>query len=304
MFGGSLPPTGALVKGRKELASDRLGSGKVQANRTEREEALFQPVEKSRAYERVVEQIEQAIYSCELQSGEHLPSERALAEQFQVGRSTVREALRILESRGLLRTLPGSPNGPLVSPSNTAALSRSLHGVVRAERICVADLVQYRMISGSAANFLAAHLHRPEHLADMAGAIQDMMAADPDDNDTFAKADARFHQAVRAAAANSFLDVVSGVIEDVIVGVMTTAIENSADRARTRKAFVKLHRELYSAIKDGDAECASDLAKDSLFQTYAPLLEPEDQARLRILLSRDPVSDARRLTHQKSTEVH
>jgi len=91
------------------------------------------------------------------------------------------------------------------------------------------------------------HMQGEVDLADMAGAIQDMMAADPDDSDTFAKADARFHQAVRAAAANSFLDVVSGVIEDVIVGVMTTAIENSADRARTREAFVKLHRELYPA---------------------------------------------------------
>ena len=93
---------------------------------------MFEPVERSRAFERVVEQIEQAIYSGQLARGDHLPSERALVEQFQVGRSTVREALRISRAWASCEPMPGSPLGAQVSGSNRFRPAPDLHGFVRA----------------------------------------------------------------------------------------------------------------------------------------------------------------------------
>jgi len=246
---------------------------------------VFKPVERSRAFERVVQQIESAIYAGHLKPGDHLPSERALVEEFQVGRSTVREALRILESMELLRTQPGSPNGPQVSASNTARLRGALNGVIRVEKISLVDLVQYRMISGSAANFLAAHLRTTDQLASMSAAMHEMESSPPDDIDRFVQNDARFHQVILDAAGNSFLEVVTSAITGVIVDEMTNAIKSSTDSAETRAAFLKLHRELYAAIQSGDGALASDLAKNSLFYVYAPLLEKEDQDKLRLLLT-------------------
>ena len=245
---------------------------------------MFEPVERSRAFERVVEQIEQAIYSGELKAGDHLPSERVLVEQFQVGRSSVREALRILESIGLLRTQPGSPLGPQVSASTVSGLHRMLRGFVRVENVSLADLVQYRMISGSAANFLAAHLRTEEHLEQMATAMKEMEAAESEATQQFAETDLRFHQAIADASGNSLLNMVGQVINDVIVDLMASAIDRSPDRTRTRQAFLTLHRDLFEAIRDRDGERASYLARSSLFEVYSPLLEPADHARLRLLL--------------------
>src|SRR5688500_16315746 len=64
--------------------------------------ALFEPLGYAPAYLRVSEAIRDRILRRELQEGESLPTETELARQFEVNRSTVREALRKLESAGLL----------------------------------------------------------------------------------------------------------------------------------------------------------------------------------------------------------
>lgn len=252
---------------------------------------MFEPVERSRAFERVVEQIEQAIYSGELKPGDHLPSERALVDQFQVGRSTVREALRILESLGLLRTLPGSPLGPQVCRSNAAGLSRMLHGFVQLENVSLADLVQYRMISGSAANFLAAHLRTQVHLDQMISAIKSMEAVASDATQQFAEHDLSFHQAIADASGNALLNMVNAIINDLIVNLMADAIDKSEDRDRTRQEFLELHHKLYAAIEEGDGELAGYLACASLLDVYGPLLSQDDRARLQLLIPRAVQSD-------------
>lgn len=248
---------------------------------------MFEPVERSRAFERVVEQIERAIYSGELRPGDHLPSERALVDQFQVGRSTVREALRILESLGLLRTLSGSPLGPQVSDSNVAGLHRMLHGYIQVQNVGLADLVQYRMISGSAANYLAAHLRTEKHLRQMAAAIQEMESVASEATQEFAEHDVLFHQAIADASGNSLLNVVNSIINDLIVHLMADAIDKSDDRERTRQDFLALHRKLYVAIEQHDGDLASYLARSSLLDVYGTLLTAEDQARLRLLVPED-----------------
>lgn len=245
---------------------------------------MFEPVERSRAFERVVEQIERAIYSGELKPGDHLPSERALVEQFNVGRSSVREALRILESMGLLSTQPGSPLGPRVSASNRAGLYRMLNGFIRVQGIALGDLVQYRMISGSAANYLAARLRTQEHLDQLIAAVHDMEATGPDDVEHFAQQDVHFHRVIADASQNALLNVINGVIADVIVDVMKDAIEHSPNRLETRQSFLELHHELIKAIENRDGERASELALQSLYDVYGPLLDEDERARLRLLL--------------------
>ncbi len=67
----------------------------------------FRPVEASRVSAKVVEQVRALIAAGRLRPGERLPAERELVHSLQVGRSTVREAIRLLESLGLVETRPG-----------------------------------------------------------------------------------------------------------------------------------------------------------------------------------------------------
>ena len=63
---------------------------------------IFPPYIQTRAFEDVAEQIRDVILGKQLRLGDRLPSERSLAQQFQVGRLTIREALRTLETEGLV----------------------------------------------------------------------------------------------------------------------------------------------------------------------------------------------------------
>ena len=89
------------------------------------EKLAFQPYRSRRAFEHVADQIKQAILTKRLTDGDRLPPERELAEQFEVGRVTVREALRTLETMGLIQIRMGSTGGAYVwasSPNSMPAM--------------------------------------------------------------------------------------------------------------------------------------------------------------------------------------
>src|SRR6266705_1177517 len=70
-------------------------------------EHMYTPIQSSKVYEQIAEQIEKLILSGELQSGDRLPTERELAEQFQASRTAVREAMKTLAQKGLVNMRPG-----------------------------------------------------------------------------------------------------------------------------------------------------------------------------------------------------
>src|SRR6185312_12450873 len=106
---------------------------------------------KRRAYEDIVEQIERAILTGEMNEADRLPSERDLIVQFGVSRATIREALRVLQSRGLIEVRHGDPGGPIVRADPGASVTSMLSSLFHAERLSLADVIQFRMIVESAA---------------------------------------------------------------------------------------------------------------------------------------------------------
>lgn len=243
---------------------------------------LFRPVEKSRAFERVVEQIEMAIINGDLKAGDHLPSERALVENFGVGRSTVREALRILESIGLLKTEPGSPKGPRIAPSKTIGLRRILNGVMRMENISVVELIQYRMIIGSAANRLAAAFRTDEDILEMERALAGM--EDADDTAEFSRNDAAWHAIVERASRNTLITIISEVINELIVSLISDTLDQSGHPTELRHEFINDHRATLDAIGSRDVAMAAKNARESYYRVYSQCLAPKDAERLAALL--------------------
>jgi DNA-binding FadR family transcriptional regulator len=244
---------------------------------------VFQQVERSRAYEQVVGQIEQAIHERRLRPGDHLPSERNLVEQFGVGRSTVREALRVLESLGLVETVHGSPKGPRVSAS-TAGLRRALMGAVKVEQTSLVDLVQYRMMTGSTANRLAARLRTDEDLGDMEACLDGMRDSSTTPEE-FARHDWSFHAVIARASGNAMLTVIGQVVEQAIEGLVATRVSTATEDAEaTRAQFVAVHEQILRAIRDGDGPEAARLSRATLYEVYAPMLPPDEQELLRLLL--------------------
>src|SRR6185295_13219491 len=106
---------------------------------------LFDPVEREPAYLRVSSAIESKILSRTLRGGDVLPAETDLAQQFRVHRSTVREALRQLESAGLVTRPPGAKR-MIVSRPHAAKVSSGMRHALVLHDVTFVDVWEAMMV--------------------------------------------------------------------------------------------------------------------------------------------------------------
>lgn len=107
-------------------------------------EPLFREARQSRIFEDVVEQIEEAILSGRLKAGDRLPAERDLKEMLKTSRSTLREALRVLEQKGLIEIRLGTGGGAVVKSISSDQISQSLGLLIRSQQVSLEQLAEFR----------------------------------------------------------------------------------------------------------------------------------------------------------------
>ncbi|MFI8412092.1 FadR/GntR family transcriptional regulator [Paeniglutamicibacter gangotriensis] len=232
----------------------------------------FTPAVATLTYERVVEQIEKAITSGSIVPGDHLPSERELMVQFSVSRPTIREALRVLQSMGLIESKPGGRGGPKVLEPSPATLARSFTTMARLEALSMDDLVPFRLVLDSAACRLAAALHTPEQLQRMESGIVRMEAAVGTDAEAFARADVEFHEAVWEASGNALVSLCGQAVSGAIFDLISQQLKDSPDSTRTEADSAALDRGIFEAIAARDAVEAGRLARQAIYDRYSDLL--------------------------------
>lgn len=108
--------------------------------------ALYQPIKKRRVFEEVCSQIRARIYEESLRPGDKLPAERELAQQLGVGRAAVREALRALESAGILMLLKGKTGGAFIQHLDSEIMSTSMRDMISLGKVPLDDLVETRVL--------------------------------------------------------------------------------------------------------------------------------------------------------------
>ncbi|GAA2210880.1 FadR/GntR family transcriptional regulator [Nonomuraea monospora] len=244
----------------------------------------FEPVRAVRAYERVVEQVEEAIESGALAPGGRLPSERELMVQFSVSRSTVREALRVLQARGLVRSRPGDPNGAEVLPFSPAALHQSMTTLARVAELSLGELVQFRMVLDGSAVLLAARLRTEGQLAEMDAAVAAMRAAVGQDEEAFGAADVAFHDAVARACGNKLIQVCTDVVRSIVVKLIAKRIAAAPDREELMRRSIRHHEEVIAAVRAGDGPLAARLSRKAMYDYYAGYVDEGERSALRALL--------------------
>ena len=183
--------------------------------------ARFEQVQPVRLYQRIVEQVEQAVLRGDLRPGQRLPSERDLVEQFGASRSTVREALRVLESNGVVRSRPGDPRGPEILALLPAGVVEA-GAQARPRRAAVAggagvvpdDPRRLR-------ERLTARLRTNEELEVMEATIAAMADACARSYEEFSEADFAFHEAVAKASRNTLIQVCTAVVRDVVLSLIS-----------------------------------------------------------------------------------
>src|SRR5215210_1888534 len=150
------------------------------------------PIARRKTYELVAERLTDEISSRALEPGDLLPPERELVSAFGVGRSSVREALRMLESRGLIES-NGAGTFKVARLSNPLNLSLNL--LLESEETDVAELFELRRILEGECAALAAARRTRAHLDRMADAVE-AMEDGLDAEQSFIDADLRFHMTV------------------------------------------------------------------------------------------------------------
>jgi len=244
----------------------------------------FQPVQPVRAYQRIVEQVEEALARGELAPGQRLPSERELVTQFAVSRSTVREALRVLESNGVVRSRPGDPNGPEILPFSQAALRKQLIRLARVDELTLSDLIGFRMIMDGAAIQVASRLRTPEQLAAMEQTLVAMRAAIDVDYDAFSEADLAFHDVIATVSRNSLIQTCNEVVRGVVLGLISDKIAHARNSRTLMLESLQHHAEVVEAIRAGDGHAAARIARQNMYDYYAGYVPDSQRETLRALI--------------------
>jgi len=212
-----------------------------------------------RTHQLVLSWIEDQLSAGGLAVGGRLPAERTLAEQLKVSRTSVREAIRILEAMGVVRAGVGSgpDSGTVVISDPTSALGSALRLHVATQHLPVADIVETRVLLES---WAAAKAPRdaPE-LNDAAALLEAMDAPECLSVGDFLALDVRFHLALANAAGNTVVSAMMGSLREAIQGYAAELTANLPDWETTASRLRSEHHAILAAVRNGDGGCAAEL---------------------------------------------
>lgn len=235
-----------------------------------------------RTWQEVLELIESRLLSGELTAGDRLPSERALSAEFGVGRSSVREAIRVLEAMGLVHTASGSgPNSGAVIVATPDSGMRTLMRLQSAARhFPVADLVETRLlIEGTVVSRLAeAHESEVSDLPALETAEKLLDAMDRATTaEEFLALDASFHLALAEAAGNTVILAVMAGLRSGIESYVVEGVHRLPDWQATAERLRREHRGILEAIYHADAQTAHSRMQDHIEMYYAATVGVDSQ---------------------------
>ncbi len=221
---------------------------------------MYIPIRSSKVYEQIVEQIEQLILSGKLRSGDRLPTERELAEQFQASRTAVREAMKTLAQKGLVDMRPG--RGTIVIDGTSQAMRHSLDLVMRVGQAGnAANLVELREIFEPEIAALAAARATEAHIRALEQAVQ-VMDASLDHADDYIAADNDFHRALANATQNPLLLMLVDSIVDLLSEQRKQIFSVPGGSARGQVH----HKQLLDTMRRHDPQSAREAMREHLRQ--------------------------------------
>lgn len=218
------------------------------------DQRLYEPISRQKTYELVAERMLSLIGSRRLGPGDAIPPERELVSLYGVGRSSVREALRMLESRGLIES---RGHGSFAVAELRNVLDRSFDLLVTVEEADYAELFEVRRILEGEAAALAASRRTKAHVERMRDTI-DEMERGLSSEERFISADLRFHLAVAEATKNRVVVHLMDAIRSLLQRSLSSSyhIEGSPERA------IEMHRLILEAIRARHPEEARQLMQE------------------------------------------
>ncbi len=229
---------------------------------------MLQPIGRTRSYEQIVTQIEEMIQEGHFRIGERMPSERALAHQFQVSRVVVREGLRHLEARRIIEVLQGS--GTYVRRVPPQTLAQNVTFLLELEKSSFVDLMVVRQTLEVTAARLAATQATPKDLSEIGACAHEMKeVAERSGNEKdkyfdYGAKDLELHSLIARGSHNaplaSFLDAILPMIMEGRFALVNSFgdAENFFRRRGVERIYTE-HMGIIDALRRHDGDAAGRL---------------------------------------------
>ncbi|AQW56061.1 FadR/GntR family transcriptional regulator [Streptomyces violaceusniger] len=215
-------------------------------------------------YEVAAERVLEYIVRAGLQPGDRLPTEKDLAEEVQMSRTVVREAVKILSALGRLSVQKG--RGIYVAEPEQSSWQQSLANFLPADLRQVDELFEFRRhLETTTANLASQRATPTQVKAVREAAQQSVRAAEQGDIDAFTFADEAFHTGIAAAAANMFFASTVDAMRRLQRQVTTIGLAGIA--GGSLQVAAEQHEAIAEAIAAGEAGRAEALMAEHIDMT-------------------------------------
>jgi GntR family transcriptional repressor for pyruvate dehydrogenase complex len=209
-------------------------------------------IEVPKASDLLASRLREQILSGAFAEGQGLPTERELGLQTGLGRSSVREALRVLENQGFISVRPGRNGGSIARRPKRASVETSLEHFIRGQRLRLVSLLEAREAVEPSAARLAARHRQDVDLVKLDRAQAELEESFMD-IPRFLRANVDWHLAVAEASRNELLIAFMTAIAQAVHAA--TDIENF-NSDEVRRVVVDIHRRVLEAIRSSDEDAA------------------------------------------------
>ncbi len=222
----------------------------------------FKKMKPLKSYQHVVDEIQTAICEGNIKEGETLPSEMKLKEMFDTSRGTIREALRVLEQKGLVSVRTGVNGGARIQGANTKPIIDSVAILIRQQKVSLHHLAEFRKMMEGHISAQAARNAEKRDIKKLKDILRNAAAhieTKPSGWKEFHKLDARFHQTLAKIAKNPLLEANLTAVHDNIQIYFHDYLPWSEDLLHDN--FKDLC-EIVAAVEQKDPVAAQRMAED------------------------------------------
>ncbi|MBE3091542.1 MAG: FadR family transcriptional regulator [Candidatus Atribacteria bacterium] len=212
----------------------------------------FKEITPIRLYESVIEQIMDLIRNRELKPGDKLPPERELAEKLSISRGSLREAFRVLESRGLIKSKPGG--GRFIREIRENDHNNTENIILSLEKSSILELLEAREIFEVKIAEIAAQRATVEDIKSIEEALNKMNEEDGLKDDKKTESDTEFHLAIASASHNFvFVNIIK-----LHLDLLRNTREKTQQIPGRREERWREHQAILQAIKEHDTKKAGE----------------------------------------------
>ncbi len=225
---------------------------------------MFNSIVNKKVYEKVIEQIQDSIFRGEFKNGDKLPSERELSEQMGVSRTSIREAIRVMETMGIIESKQGEGN--FICSNINKSLIEPLSLLFKLNNGSWHEVIELRQaLELEAVKFASERITKYEAM-ELENIIKEMREEidGKNRNEVLVILDQKFHNKISSISKNYLIECLFLTSSKLFEGFIKDAREKIINRYSDEKILLNQHIDIYNAIVNKDSNLAYKKMEDHM----------------------------------------